>query len=66
MTKAPRTRAGQTYPGGKTLRRALANLHRRINGIQPGAAKRPDRITNRDDRITWGQDGMTKPGSMKA
>ncbi len=30
-TKPPRTRDGQTYPGGKAMRRALANLARRQN-----------------------------------
>lgn len=62
-SEPPRTRSGQTYPGGKTLRRALKRLNARINGMQSG--RRPDRISSRDDTTPWGTFGLTKPGSMR-
>lgn len=50
-TEAPRTRSGQTYPGGKALRRAFAKLRARKadrdetlagnNQLNPGAFKMP-------------------------
>jgi len=65
-TQPARTRSGQSYPGGKGLRRAYAELHRRVDGVQPGSCKRPDRISSRDDTPPWGSFGFSKPGSMKA
>lgn len=62
-TKPPRTRPGQKYPGGKALRRALANRTQRIEGKQRG--RRPDRILSREDETPWGSYGFTKPGSMR-
>jgi hypothetical protein len=35
-TESPRTRDGQTYPGGKVLRRALARLARRKGAVKSG------------------------------
>ena len=80
-TKAPRSRgenpvsgglrldtrlAHNAYPGGKRYRKAMAELKRRVDGVQPGNCKRPDRISSRDDTPPWGSFGFTKPGSMKA
>lgn len=64
MTKPPRTRPGQRYPGGKALRRAYDSLYRRTHGKQNG--KRPDRINALGEEIPWGNYGFTKPGTMKA
>lgn len=57
-TKPPRSRAGQTYPGGRELRRALAELSRRqsahqatVGGIKRGKSINPE--------------AYQKPGSMK-
>lgn len=63
-TQPARTRSGQTYPGGKALRRAYAKLQNRVEGTQTG--RRPDRISNRDNQVAWGSDGFSKPGSMRA
>lgn len=46
-TEPARTRPGATYPGGKAMRRSLANLARRTN----------DYNTSKD------QESLTKPGS---
>jgi len=35
-TKPPKTREGKKYPGGKKMRKALANLEARIRHIPTG------------------------------
>lgn len=52
--KAPRTRAGQTYPGGKGLRRALKRL--------AASTAFYEKVGGKGKK---GQEAFTKPGSMK-
>jgi hypothetical protein len=55
---APRTRAGQTYPGGRPLRRALARL-------SAATAFYEKAITGGGKGKSKGSDAFTKPGAMK-
>lgn len=56
-TSPARTRDGQNYPGGRQLRRRLANLRLRKEGDQPGH-KLPDSHQGSQ------KDYSTIPGSM--
>lgn len=58
-TVAPRTRDGKEYPGGRSLRRSLANLKRRREGDQGPGHHTPD--SHRGSQSNW----ATEPGSMK-
>lgn len=54
-TKPPRHREGQTYLGGRQLRRAEQRLYDRVNGSQ-----------NKGGAINWEpMKGYTKPGTMQ-
>lgn len=53
-TKAPRTREGKTYPGGRFLRRALKSLAARQAAYEASKTSVKGKAAN----------SFTKPGSM--